>query len=277
MTYRTVAIPLVILLLTVSVPPAGKTQTEEDAKSPMLPRGAQSAAPPGVPDAQPQLSDEQVADLHMARKEYKEAATVYRNLSLKFPANAVYLNKLGIAYHQQALLSPALKYYQRAFKADPHYADALNNVGTVWYQRRKFGKAIKAYRKALTIQPDMAILYSNLGYAYFGDKKYEEAIAAFRQAMALDPQVFEHTSSRTGSILQDRSVYDRGRFYFLLAKSFAEAGDLERSIHYLRKARDEGFADMGAVKKDPAFTAVLKTPGIEELLIPLQKQDATNP
>jgi len=32
-------------------------------------------------------------------------------------------------------------------------------------------------------------------------------------------------------------VADRGRFYFLLAKSFAEAGNLERCLIYLRKAR----------------------------------------
>ena len=276
MTYRTVAIPLAVSLLAVCVPPVGKTQTE-DEKSPILPRGVQAAAPPAVPDARPPLTEEQVADLHMARKEYKEASAVYRDLAAKSPNNAVYLNKLGIAYHQQALLSPALKYYERAFKTNPQYADAMNNVGTVWYQRKRYGKAIKAYRKAIAIQPDMAILYSNLGYAYFGDKKYEEAIATFRQAMALDPQVFEHGGSRTGSVLQDRSVYDRGRFYFLLAKSFAQAGDIERSVRYLRKARDEGFSDMSTVKKDPAFAAVLKTPGIEELLTPLPKSDAANP
>ena len=106
--------------------------------------------------------------------------------------------------------------------ADHGYADAQNNIGTIWYQRKKFGKAIRAYQRAIKLRNDMAVLYSNLGYAYFGEKKYEESIGAFRQALALDPQLFEHSSSRAGSVLQDRSVSDRGRFYFLLAKSFAE-------------------------------------------------------
>jgi len=114
----------------------------------------------------------------------------------------------------------------------------------------------------------MAVLYSNLGYAYFGDKKYQEAISSFRQALALDPQLFEHNSSRSGSILQDRSVGDRGRFYFLLAKSFAEAGNLERCLIYLRKAKDEGYKELSAVKSDPSFAAVLKDPGIQEVLAP---------
>ncbi len=62
-------------------------------------------------------------------------------------AIAVYLNKLGIALHQQEALTLALKYYERATKVDPSYADAQNNIGTVWYQRKKYGKAIKSTKK----------------------------------------------------------------------------------------------------------------------------------
>ena len=63
----------------------------------------------------------------------------------------------------------------------------------------------------------MAVLYSNLGYAYFGDKNYEESIAAFRIALQKDPQFFEHNSSRTGSLLQDRTR-DRSRPLLLSAR-----------------------------------------------------------
>src|SRR5205823_4887619 len=192
----------------------------------------------------PGLTDEQLADLYMARKEYREAAMSYKRLADGNPQNPVYLNKLGIALHQQAALGAALKYYERASKVDPTYADAQNNIGTIWYQRKKYGKAIRAYEHAIKIRSDMAVLYSNLGYAYFGDKKYEQSIVAFRQALAIDPQLFEHTASRGGSVLQDRSVGDRGRFYFMLAKSFAEAGNFERSLIYLRKAKEEGFASL---------------------------------
>src|SRR5258708_26489468 len=113
----------------------------------------------------------------------------------------------------------------------------------------------------------MAVLHTNLAYAYFSDKKYEQAISYFRQALALDPQLFEHNSSRNGSLLQDRSVGDRGRFYYLLAKSFAEAGNLERCLIYLRKAKDEGYKELNAAKSDPAFSAVMKDPAIQEVFI----------
>ena len=87
--------------------------------------------------------------------------------------------------------------------------------------------------------------------------------------------MFDHSSSRFGSVVQDRSIEaDRGRFYFLLAKSFAQAGNLERCVIYLRKARDDGYKDMDAAKTDPAFAAVLQDPAIHEILFPAPPQTA---
>ena len=275
------AFPAVVLLFTLSMCSAGQTFLETPS-APVAPRAVQAQAPAqsqaesSVIVVKPGLTDEQLADLYMARKDYREAAFSYKRLADQNPRNPVYLNKLGIALHQQAALGPALKYYERASKVDPSYADARNNIGTIWYQRKKYGRAIKAYQKAIDIRSDMAVLHSNLAYAYFGDKKYEQAISSFRQALVLDPQLFEHSSSRSGSILQDRSVGDRGRFYFLLAKSFAEAGNLERCVIYLRKAKDEGYKELAAVKLDPSFAAVLQDPAIQEVLAP-KSLDGTQP
>jgi tetratricopeptide (TPR) repeat protein len=274
MTQVRVAFPASILLLTLSIPAAG--QTLEGTRSMVMAPGVAQVPSPQDPVivVHPGLTDEQMGDLYMVRKQYREAAGMFKKLSDQEPRNPVYLNKLGIALHQQEALGLALKYYERAIKVDPRYADAENNVGTIWYQRKKYEKAVKAYQKAIAIKSDMAVLYSNLGYAYFGDKKYEQAILAFRQALTLDPQLFEHNGSRSGSILQDRSVEDRGRFYYMLAKSYAQAGDLERCIHYLRKAKDEGYKQFADIEKDPAFGAALKDPAVQELLVP-KPVDAT--
>jgi tetratricopeptide (TPR) repeat protein len=278
MTQVRVAVLAGVFLLTPAVSSLGQT-TDERRETSFAPHGMQSptqAETGPVIVVRPDLSDEKMADLYMVRKEYREAAVVYKKLSDQEPRNPVYLNKLGIALHQQTALGSALKYYERAVKVDPLYADAENNIGTIWYQRKKYGKAIKAYQKAIAIRSDMAVLFSNLGYAYFADKKYEEAIASFRQALSIDPQLFEHGTSRTGSLLQDRSVSDRGRFYFLLAKSFAQAGNTDRCLLYLRKAKEEGYKSLSDVKTDPAFSAVLKLPAIEEILAP-KPADSSQP
>jgi tetratricopeptide (TPR) repeat protein len=267
MTHVRVAFPASILLLSLSIPATG--QTLEGTRSMVLAPGVAQVPSPQDPVivVRPEITDEQMGDLYMVRKQYREAAGMFKKLADQDPRNPVYLNKLGIALHQQEALGLALKYYERAVKVDPRYADAENNVGTIWYQRKKFDKAIKAYQKAIAMRNDMAVLYSNLGYAYFGDKKYEEAISSFRQALTLDPQLFEHNGSRSGSILQDRSVEDRGKFYYMLAKSYAQAGDLEHCIRYLRKAKDEGYKSFADIKKDPAFGVALKDPAVQELLV----------
>jgi tetratricopeptide (TPR) repeat protein len=272
MTRISVAFPAGVLLLSLSISTAAQSLVDGPGSAPVAPRVPQ-AQPPSPAQSpvivvRPDLSDEQMADLYMARKEYREASQLYRRLVDQDPQNAVYFNKLGIAMHQQTVLGQALKCYERAVKLDPAYADAQNNIGTIYYQRKKYGKAIKAYQKAIAIRNDMPVLYSNLAYAYFEDKKYEQAIGAFRQALAMDPQLFERSSSRNGSILQDRSVGDRGKFYFLLAKSYAEAGNLERCLIYLRKAKDEGYKQLAAIKEDPSFAAVIKNPAIQEVLAP---------
>jgi tetratricopeptide (TPR) repeat protein len=278
MTSKQVAFPASILLLALSVPTLGQSFTD-DTDSGVAPASgrmqsaAQTASDRSVIVVKPELTDEQMGDLYMVRKEYREAADLYKRLSDQNPRNAVYFNKLGIALHQQTALTLALKYYERATKIDPMYADAQNNIGTIWYQRKKYGKAIRAYQRALKIRNDMAVLYSNLGYAYFEDRKYDQSIASFRQALSLDPQFFEHNGSRTGSVLQDRSVGDRGRFYYMLAKSFAEAGNVERCLIYLRKAKDDGYKELAAAKTDPAFAAVLKDPAIQEVFAPKPAED----
>ncbi len=275
MTRIRLALPVSFLLVSLTLPSIGQTSddTRKEAFVPPMQTQSQVSTATANP-AEHQITDEEKGDLYMARKQYREATDQYRMLCEQDPHNAVFLNKLGIALHQQTALGLALKYYEKAVKANPKYADAENNIGTIWYQRKKFGKAVRAYQKAIKMRDDMPVLYSNLGYAYFSQGKYDDSINAFRTALAKDPQFFERGSSRNGSVLQDRSVPDRGRFYFLLAKSFAEAGNPERAIFYLRKAKEEGYAQINEVKKDPAFAAVLKDPAVIDLLAPKPVESA---
>lgn len=258
-----------VLLVGLTLPAISQTPARAPRQSVVsaLQTPAQVSTANTTPQERP-LTDEEMGDLYMVRKQYREATETYKRLAAQSPKNAVYLNKLGIALHQQSVLGQALKYYERAVKVDPQYADAQNNIGTIWYQRKRYSRAIRAYLKAIKMRDDMPVLYSNLGYAYFEAGKFQECLAAFRTALTKDPQFFERSSSRTGSVLQDRSVADRGKFYFLLAKSFAESGNIERCILYLRKAKEEGYASMGDVKNDPAFAAVLKDPAVIDLLNP---------
>src|SRR5580700_10239390 len=174
MTQVRVAVPASILLLSLSISATGQT-LEGTRSMAMAPSVAQLPSPQDpVIVVRPEITDEQMGDLYMIRKQFREAAGLFKKLSDQEPRNPVYLNKLGIALHQQTALGLALKYYERAMKLDPRYADAENNIGTIWYQRKKYGKAVRAYQKAIKMRDDMPVLYSNLGYAYFSQGKYDD-------------------------------------------------------------------------------------------------------
>ncbi len=227
-------------------------------------QGGPVALRPEPPITQSQMFERQ-ADVLMARKQYREGAEIYSKALSLDPKNAVLANKIGIAFHQMLQLGMARRFYERAVRLNKNYSEAINNLGTIYYAQKHYRKAIHFYQKALKIKSDSASIYSNLGTGFFAIKKYDEAFAAYRQALALDPEVFEHRSSY-GVLLQERSVEDRARFHFFLARTYASAGNFDRSLEYLRKALEEGFKDKKKIYEDPVFAELIKTQPFAELM-----------
>ena len=214
------------------------------------------------PLARPNLTFEQRGDIYMARKMYREAVEVYRQGP---PGSAVLANKIGIAYHQLTFLSQARRQYEQSQKMDPNYSEAINNLGTVYYAQKSYRKAISQYRRALKLTPNSASIHSNLGTAYFARKKYKEASEEYQTALSLDPEVFEHRNSH-GVLLQERSVEERAKFHFYLAKTYAKSGQTERALLYIRKAIEEGFKERQKFAADADFNAIKNMPEFQELM-----------
>jgi tetratricopeptide (TPR) repeat protein len=241
----------------------GKTREERATERLALAQEPATAPPPALT---PREKEEVRGDIFMAKKMYTDAIAIYQGILRTEPRNATLLNKVGIAYHQLMNLGQAKRYYDRAIKADKNHAFAINNLGMVHYNRKKYKQAAQQFDKSLRLKPELPAVASNLGHAYFQMKKYDEALIAFHRALELDPLVFERRSGAAGSLLQDRSVEDRGFYFFFLAKSFAMQGDAERCAGYLRKARDESFKGLTGVAKDPAFAKVINDPLVQEIV-----------
>jgi tetratricopeptide (TPR) repeat protein len=228
---------------------------------------SQSAAKPNISDtaraaSAPQLKPEDRGDVFMARKMYREAIEAYEEA----PQNsAIIWNKMGIAYHQMMQLDAAMKRYRRAIHLDAKYPEAINNLGTIYYAEKRYSKAAGSYKHALKLAPASASIYSNLGTAYFAEKKYKEAWEAYNTAFQLDPEVFEHRNTY-GVLLQERTVEERARFHYYLAKIYAKQGQQDRALQYMRKALEEGFADRKKFMQDPEFATLRDLPEFKELL-----------
>jgi tetratricopeptide (TPR) repeat protein len=243
--------------LGVGVPQSATVQQALVPGNPAVPPPASVAPPPPAP-----LTLEHRGDILMARKMYREAIETYRQVQ---PPTAVVINKIGIAHHQLLLLSQARRYYQQAVKMDRNYSEAINNIGTVYYAEKSYRRAVAHYKRALKLAPNSASIYSNLGTAEFARKRYKQAMEAYQKALELDPEVFEHRSGY-GTVLQERSVEEKAKFHYYMAKTYAQAGFKDRALQYLRRALEEGFKDRQKLLEDNEFAAIRESPEFQELL-----------
>jgi tetratricopeptide (TPR) repeat protein len=232
----------------------------------LVDRTQQPAAPAPVAE---NLTHEKRADIFMARKMYREAVETYRLALADQPKSPQLHNKIGIAYHHQMLFDDARKCYERAVKLDKTFAQARNNLGTIFYAAKRYKKAAGTYKKALEYAPQSASIHSNLGMAHFARRKYKDASKEFMVALQLDPYVFE-TRSSVGTLLQERSIEDRAKYHYYLAKTYAAVEMYGRALLYLRKALEEGFKDRKRIPKEPEFEALLENAEFQRLVFPEQ-------
>ena len=218
---------------------------------------------PGVGE----ITSEKRGDIFVARKMYREAVDSYQQALRESPRDARVYNKLGISYHRLEMFGQARRSYEEASRLDAKYSEAVNNLGTIYFAERRYKKAQQTYEKALKITPDSASVYSNLGTALFARRRYKQATEAYMKALELDPAVFE-SSSRGGTTLQDRSVEERGKYYYYLAQAFAENGQYDRTVIYLRRSIEEGYGKARKAGEDPAFKALYELPQFMALVNP---------
>lgn len=216
----------------------------------------------GASSPVPELSPEQRGDVFMARKMFREAIASYKTGRQDSP---VTWNKIGIAWHNLGELTLARQNYEHALKVDKKYAEAINNLGTVLYAQKRYRSAIGRYRQALALQPDKASFWSNLGTAYYSQGKFPLMMDAYSKAIALDPEIFEHRGV-VGTEMQDRTVADRARYHFELARLYAKTGKDELALQYLRRCFEEGFKDKQKVKSSPEFAGLLEKPEFLEVM-----------
>ena len=212
-------------------------------------------------------SPEELGDLKMLHRNYREAVETYAQGPSDDPTLR---NKMGIAYHQLGQLERARKEYLEALRLRPAYTEAANNLGTVEYSRKNNRRAISWYHKALgmagTDSQITASVHMNLGMAWFARKNYERANLSFQTALKLDPDVFEGRGA-VGQILAERSVDERARFHFDMAKLYARQGRNELAIQYLRRSLEEGYKDRKAPWSDDSdFATLRQMPEFQQLI-----------
>ena len=176
-----------------------------------------------------ELSLEGRADIYMARKMYRQAGETYSQALLKEPNSARIVNKLGISYHHLMLLDSARREYERAWRMDNTYSQALNNLGTVYHAQGRYRRAIRglqespegfAPRRFDLLQPRDFLLRA---------AQVQERVPSLSQGLGTRPRCIRNRRS-FGTLLQERSVSNRGKYYYFMARAYAGAALYDRAI-----------------------------------------------
>jgi tetratricopeptide (TPR) repeat protein len=208
---------------------------------------------------------EQRGDELKQEKSFLDAIDYYQAALKDDPANASVFNKIGICQLLMQRYKEAKKSFERAIKVDRNHADAYNNLGVTYYTNHNYSGAIRQYLKAIALKKDAASYYSNLGTAYFNKKEFDKAIQSYTKAVELDPDIFGR-SSHAGVQAKLASPEDQAHYDYVLAKLYARTGVPDLSLHYLKKAKEEGYRDIKDVYKDNEFSTLRKDPRFAELM-----------
>jgi len=226
---------------------------------------ATQLTPPPIPDgsATAAVLEEQGDELR-AQKRYFDSIDYY-NTAMKKQPSALLWNKEGMSYLLLQRPDRAAKCFDHAIKVDKHAAESYNNRGYVEQMKKKYEKAINYYKKAIELRPTDAVFYYNMGSSYFGEHDYADAGKQYALAFSRDPDIFTRVS-RTGIMAQATSPEDRAAFSFMVAKMYAQAGDFDRSLEYLRKAMENGYKRINDVYTAHEFATLRTDKRFEELM-----------
>ena len=213
------------------------------------------------------LTIEERAYLHMASKEYGDTVETYtqalRRPGLSADDTASLWNRIGIAYQAELKFGAARKAYKNSLHYRKDFAEPLNNLGTTYYMQKKYGKSAKYYMRAIAFNGQSASFHMNLGTSYYHMDHFDKSVLEYCAALLLDPDILTKHSSM-GTIVETRE--SDPRFYYYLAKTFANLGRVDEAVHYLRRAFEDGFHDLKGLNEDPDFKKISQAPEYVELL-----------
>ncbi len=200
----------------------------------------------------------------MARGDYGRAAGEFR-AALGFRQDSFRThNLLGLCYLYQKEYDRARDEFEKSAALEPTFAKAHNNLAAVYSIKAQYAKAEQSYKKALAISPDMAAANYSLGILLTNLGRGEEGSVYISRGVALDPDFLERNKDST--VTFSSQSFDTKEMYFACAKAYAAAGNLEKTVDYLNKARKSGFAEWRRILTEKEFEKLREAPEVKAFL-----------
>jgi len=201
---------------------------------------------------------------HMRNKDYALARQEFSQALNLNPKSTRVLNLLGLTYFHEQNYDMAEIYFQRAIKIDPQFSLGYLNLGGVYAMKQLYPRAREYYEKTISLAPGLVAAYYSLGAVCFQLGDEEAALNYLSKGFELEPDFLEkHPDSLVGLPMKGASLAE---LYFSFARLYAGRQDLDRTVDYLKRARQAGFRDWKRIEQEPEFEKIRDNPVIREFL-----------
>lgn len=201
---------------------------------------------------------------YLNKGSYEKALEEFDNALALNPSSAKAHNLSGLVHFRQKNYQAAESQFLKAVAGDPSFAPAYNNLGGVYAMENQWSAAKEMLTKAISLSPDMASAHFSLGAVYFNLGEAEKGTACFAKGIALDPDYLEKNS--TSLVGLSMGSVSLAEVHFAFAKLYASAGNIERTVEFLTKAKQAGFHDWQRIARESEFEKIRDHPEIKEFL-----------
>ncbi|MGQ9801964.1 MAG: tetratricopeptide repeat protein [Candidatus Saccharicenans sp.] len=202
--------------------------------------------------------------VHMQKKDFARARQEFLLALNLNPKSTRILNLLGLTYFREQDYDLAEMYFLRAVKIDPEYNLGYLNLGGVYAMKQLYARAREYYERALNLDPGLTAAYYSLGAVCFQLGDEQAALKYLSRGLEQDPHFLEkHPESLAGLPMKGNSLAE---LYFSFARLYASREDVERTVEYLKKARQAGFKDWERIDQESEFEKIRDNPVIREFL-----------
>ena len=132
-----------------------------------------------------------LAGAYLALGDKASAASIFREMPLRFADTAAMHLKIGRLYGQATFYDDAVQEFKTAIAKDDHLPGAHFSLGATYMMRSgelSYNDAEPELRKELTIDPGQPLVYVALGRIDVVQHRNAEAEASLTRAIELDPQ-----------------------------------------------------------------------------------------
>ena len=195
---------------------------------------------------------QQVADLLLTLKEYKEARTYFEHKILKqceIPS-ALLLQEIGYCYQQLHETKTAIQWFTKADITQPNDAWTLRHLAQCYNQEGDYSQALVCYQQLESIQPDNEELMAIIAELYLKLELYDEVLPYLHKLYYLQADNVKALSGIAHCLLLLKRYNEACNYYnrVLERADFPEEclveagiaaganGDLSACIRYFRTA-----------------------------------------